>query len=104
MYKSDLIAAVAERTGHSKTAVADILNGITAAIQDEVADGGEVAIQYFGSFKRKHTPARDGRHPQTGEPMRIDESWTVKFAPAAGLKTAVRGRARSQQSPVAAVA
>ncbi|GAA2860365.1 HU family DNA-binding protein [Nonomuraea rubra] len=104
MNKTELIAAVARRTGHSRQAVADVLAGITETIQAEVSDGGEVAIQFFGSFKRKHTPARDGRHPQTGQPMRIGESWTVKFAPAAGLKTAVRGRARSQQSPVSAVA
>lgn len=104
MNKTELVAAVAERTGQSKQIVADVLNGITATIQTEVSEGREVAVQYFGSFKRKHLPARDGRHPQTGAPMRIAESWTAKFAPASGLKDAVCVRARAQQEPVPAVA
>ena len=100
MNKSQLIAAVASKTGHTKKDVAEISDAITNTIQDTLASGGEVSLQGFGTFKRTFKPARDGRHPQTGEPIRIAESWSVRFAPSSGLKAA----AKSQASPVSAVA
>lgn len=100
MNKSQLVAAVASETGHSKKNVAEIFDAITDIVRDTLASGGEVALQGFGTFKRTFKPARDGRHPQTGATIRIAESWSVKFSPAAGLKAA----ARSQTSPVSAVA
>ena len=100
MNKTQLVAAVSDKTGHSKKDVAAVLDGITDAIRGELATGGEVAVQFFGSFKRTYRPARDGRNPQTGEPIRIAESWKVTFSPAGALKDAANG----EQSPVSAVA
>ena len=104
MNKSQLIAAVAERTGEGAVSVAAILDGITATIQAAVSDEDTVEIKDFGKFEQTHRPARNGRNPQTGESMRIDESWGVKFSPYGALKTAVRGRAQSRMAPRSAAA
>lgn len=93
MNKSQLITVVASKTGHSKKDVAEISDAITTTIQDTLASGGEVAIQGFGTFKRTHRSARAGQHPRTGEPIQIAASWSVKFSPAAGLKTAAKASA-----------
>ncbi|MEV0382456.1 HU family DNA-binding protein [Nonomuraea sp. NPDC050643] len=104
MNKKQLVASVAKNTGHSQAVVAEILDGITNTIRVAVSDGGDVSVQYFGKFERTHRPARVGRHPQTGAELQIEESWGVRFSPAAGLKDSVRGRARAGLSPVSAVA
>ncbi|MEV0149130.1 MULTISPECIES: HU family DNA-binding protein [unclassified Nonomuraea] len=104
MNKQELIAAVAEQTGESTTAVTAILDGITGVIRDTVADGGKVAIRDFGAFERSYRAARPGRNPQTGESIQIDESWGAKFTAYDGFKSAVHGRARAQGSPSSAAA
>mgnify|MGYP002761137244 CR=1 FL=1 len=40
----------------------------------------------FGTFKVKYRKAREGRNPQTGEPIDIPASNTVRFKPAPSMK------------------
>jgi DNA-binding protein HU-beta len=55
---------------------------------DGAASGG-LSIIGFGSFKVVDKPAREGRNPQTGQPMQIPARKAVKFTPGKKFKEAV---------------
>jgi DNA-binding protein HU-beta len=87
--KSELTAAIAAKSGQSKAAVAEILDSLTKTIQAEVAKGGEVTLIGFGTFKRTHREARDGRNPSTGQTIRIEAKHVPAFKPGATFKALV---------------
>jgi nucleoid DNA-binding protein len=89
MRKPELIAAVARQTGTPETRTAEIVNAVIETITNTLANGDEVSISGFGTFRVAVRPARDGRNPQTGEPMKIKAGKTPRFTPGAGLKRAV---------------
>ena len=65
--KQDLVREVAEATGQNDTASTKAVNAVFAAITAALADGDEVTISGFGSFKVVERSARPGRNPLTGE-------------------------------------
>ena len=71
MRKQELVAAVARSTSHPEATVTEVLNAAFAAIEKSLASGDEVALSGFGSFRVVSRPARDGRNPQTGEPLSL---------------------------------
>lgn len=89
MNKTELIAAVAERSGLTKKdaekAVAAILDTITA----ELAKGEKVQLAGFGSFDVKAKEARVGRNPRTNEAVQIPASKAPVFKASKTLKDAV---------------
>jgi DNA-binding protein HU-beta len=93
MRKPELITAVAKKTGMPESKASDAVNSIFTTISDVLADGDEVAISGFGTFRVASRPAREGRNPQTGEPMQIKAGKTPRFTPGASLKRAVDSNA-----------
>lgn len=91
MNKAQLIDAVAEALDTNKKSVGDVLNAITATIEQSLAAGEEVAIAGFGSFKANKRAARTGRNPSTGESIDIAASTVPTFKAALALKKAVNG-------------
>ena len=91
MRKPELIAAVAKTAAIPESKAADVVNALFETISDVLAEGDEVAISGFGTFRVAARPARDGRNPQTGEPMKIRAGKTPRFTPGASLKRAVDG-------------
>jgi DNA-binding protein HU-beta len=89
MRKQDLIRAVARETSKSDSQIADVVNSVFVTIQQALADGDEVAISGFGTFRVVERPAREGRNPQTGKPMMIGPGRSPAFRPGAALKRAV---------------
>jgi nucleoid DNA-binding protein len=89
MRKPELIAAVARKSGIPESKAADMVNSVFATISEVLAEGDEVAISGFGTFRVAARPARDGRNPQTGAPMKIRAGKTPRFTPGASLKRAV---------------
>ncbi len=89
MNKTELIAAVAARTGMTKKdaekAVAATLDTITA----ELAKGEKVQLAGFGSFEVKTREARVGRNPRTNETVQIPASKTPAFKASKTLKDAI---------------
>ena len=86
MNKTELIAAVAEKTGMSKKdaerAVAATLETITASL----AKGDRVQLSGFGIFEVKERGARVGRNPRTKETIEIPASRTPAFKASKALK------------------
>lgn len=89
MRKQELVAAVSSKTSQSESAVNEVLNAAFEVIEQSLASGDEVALSGFGSFRVVSRPARDGRNPQTGEPMRINAKKSPAFRAGASLKRAV---------------
>jgi DNA-binding protein HU-beta len=89
MNKNDLISAVAETSGLSKSDAANAVEGVFDAIQKALAGGDEVRLVGFGTFAVAKRKASMGRNPRTGEPMPIKASNQPKFKAGKGLKDAV---------------
>lgn len=79
MNKSELVAAVAEKGKLTKKYAEDALEALIATIEETVAKGEVVRVTGFGSFALKERAARTGRNPQTGKPINIPASKSLKF-------------------------
>lgn len=86
MNNSDLADRIAASHSVSKADARKLVDGVFAAIVDAAAAGDEIAINGFGKFKVKDSPAREGRNPATGEAMQIAASKKLGFAPAKAVK------------------
>lgn len=91
MRRDDLKRAVAKSTGLSDAQADNAVRAVFASIEQALADGQEVTISGFGSFRVAERPARDGLHPQTRQPMKIEARKSPAFKPGARLTRAVNG-------------
>jgi len=89
MRKQDLIRAVAKQTAKPESQVGPIVTAVFDTIEQALADGDEVAISGFGSFRVVERPARTGRNPQTRQEITIGPRRTPAFRAGASLKRAV---------------
>ena len=78
MNKSELVDAVAEASGESKSAVSSVLDALESTVTDAVASGDKVSLPGFLTFERGHRAARQGKNPQTGEALTIKASNVAK--------------------------
>ncbi len=89
MNKNDLISAVADSSGLSRSDATKAVEGVFAAIFAALAKGDEVRLVGFGTFSTAKRKASTGRNPRTGEAMTIKASTQPKFKAGKGLKDAV---------------
>ena len=87
MNKTELIAAIAEEAGLSKKDAEKALKAFTDVVAAQMKKGEKVQIVGFGTFEVSERSEREGRNPQTGEPMTIAASRTPKFKAGKALKT-----------------
>ncbi|MGZ5129432.1 MAG: HU family DNA-binding protein [Actinomycetota bacterium] len=92
MNKTELIDAIADRTGVAKSTVDAVIKGMTDTIEENVAKGDKISIPGFASFQKVKRAARTGRNPRTGETIQIPASATVKVTAGARLKGSVSGK------------
>lgn len=91
MNTSDIADQIASAHGVTKADAKKIVDGVFAAITAAAAKGEEVSVPGFGKFKVKDSPARDGRNPATGEPMKIAASRKLGFTVAKAVKDKLNG-------------
>ena len=89
MNKTELIAAVAAKTGLTKKDAEQAVNAALDTITAEIAKGEKVALAGFGTFETKHREARTGRNPLTGAAVEIAASNTPAFKPGKAMKDTV---------------
>jgi DNA-binding protein HU-beta len=87
--RRDLVKAVATHTGKDRKEVDEVLKGFTDVVTAVVAQGEPVSISGFAKFTKVDRPARMGRNPQTGEPVKIKASKKARITPLKGFKDAV---------------
>ena len=89
MNKSELIKQIAERAGLTQAQATTALQAFETTVIDELANGREVALIGFGTFKVSDRAARTGRNPQTGAEIQIAASKAPTFKAGKALKEAV---------------
>ncbi len=89
MNKTELIAAIAAKSALTKKDAEKALKAFEEAVTEELAKGGKVQLVGFGTFDVANRAAREGRNPQTGEPMKIPASKAPRFKVGKALKDAV---------------
>ncbi len=89
MNKNELIGAVAESSGLTRTDATKAVEGVFEAVTGALKSGDEVRLVGFGTFSVAKRKASTGRNPRTGEPMTIKASTQPKFKAGKGLKDAV---------------
>ncbi|WP_255417946.1 HU family DNA-binding protein [Novosphingobium sp. P6W] len=89
MNKNDLISAVADSSGLTRSDATKAVEGVFEAITGSLKKGDEVRLVGFGTFSVAKRKASTGRNPRTGEPMEIKASSQPKFKAGKGLKDAV---------------
>ena len=92
MNKAELIEAINQNAGISKTDAENALNAFIEAVQGAVASGDKVALPGFGTFAPTLRKARTARNPRTGEPIDIPETKSAKFTVGSKFKAHVQGR------------
>lgn len=89
MNKQDLISAVAETSGLTKSDASKAVEGVFDAITSSLKKGDEVRLVGFGTFSVSQRKASTGRNPRTGETMTIKASSQPKFKAGKVLKDSV---------------
>ena len=89
--KSALAHAVAKENGLTISKANEVVGSVLSNLEKALADGENVRLTGFGSFKVKETKARTGRNPSTGEPIEVPASRRVSFSAGSNLTSAVRG-------------
>jgi DNA-binding protein HU-beta len=91
MRKQELVQAVAQQLGKSESEAANAVNAVFGVISDNLAQGEDVTVSGFGSFKVVERSSREGRNPQTGEAMTIAAKKAPVFRAGTQLKRTVEG-------------
>ncbi|MFM5929809.1 MAG: HU family DNA-binding protein [Novosphingobium sp.] len=91
MNNSELADQVATSLELTKADAKKAVDAVIAAITDAAARGDEVSLSAFGKFKVKHTAAREGRNPATGETIKIAASKKLTFSAAKAIKDRLNG-------------
>lgn len=89
MNKSELIQAVVDGTGVTKSNATATVNCVLDSISASLTKGESVSLPGFGTFSVSERAARDGRNPQTGATVKIPASKTVRFKVGKTLKDSV---------------
>lgn len=89
MNKTELVAAMAEKTELSKKDAEKALKAFTDVVAEELKKGEKVQLVGFGTFEVAEREAREGRNPRTGETMTIAASKSPKFKAGKALKDMV---------------
>jgi DNA-binding protein HU-beta len=87
--KTELIDALAERTGHTKKDATAFIDALGSLAQESLAQGREVILPGLGKLTAKQRPARVGRNPQTGASIEIPARKVPGFTAAKTLKDAI---------------
>jgi len=86
MKKSELISAVAEKSGLSKKDVSVVIDATIETIQEALKEGKKVSFIGFGSFEVVTRAPRVAKVPGTNKEIQIPETKSVKFKASKKLK------------------
>ena len=86
MNKSELIAALSDKTAFSKKDAEKVLNAFVESVTESLAKGEKIQLIGFGTFDVKKRPARTARNPRTGAEIKIAASKAPAFKAGKALK------------------
>jgi DNA-binding protein HU-beta len=89
MNKTELVAAIADKSELSKKDAEKALKAFTDVVAEELKKGEKIQLVGFGTFEVSERAAREGRNPRTNETMTIPASKAPKFKAGKALKDMV---------------
>ncbi len=89
MNKTELIAAVAEKSNLSKKDAEKAVNAALTTIEEALKASEKVSLVGFGTFEAKERAARKGHNPAAGEEIEISASKAPVFKAGKALKDAL---------------
>ncbi len=89
MTKSQLMSALADKTGLAKKDVVGFMDALTELAYSEVKKDGVFVLPGFGKMVKVDRKERMGVNPATGEKIKIAAKTVVKFRLAKAAKEAV---------------
>ena len=87
--REQLLDVIKAGTGCTNIAARDTLSALLGTIQASLKKNQKVQLAGFGTFAVTRRSARKGVNPQTGEPIKIKASKSVRFKAGRTLKEAV---------------
>lgn len=90
--RTELVSAMAERAGLTKTQADAALGAFQSIIIDALSQGESVRVTGLMSVERVERAARTGRNPRTGEEIQIPAGYGVKLTAGSTLKNAVSSK------------
>ena len=85
MNKSELIDAIAGKSGLSKVDSKKALDAFLTTVSSELKKGGKVTLVGHGTYQVVAKSARTGINPKTKAPIKIPAKKVAKFKPGANL-------------------
>ena len=89
MNKTELVAAMADKSGLTKKDAEAALKAFIESVEKALKKNDKVQIVGFGTFEVVKRAAREGRNPQTGKTRKIKASKSPKFKAGKALKDAL---------------
>lgn len=93
MTKAEIVQAIySQLGGFSKKESADLVDLVFETMKETLGRGEKIKISSFGNFVLRDKRQRQGRNPQTGNPILITERRVLNFKPSQILKHALNRR------------
>jgi len=89
--KADMVKSIQDQFGLPKDKSIDLFESTLEIIRQTLVNGEEVKISGFGKFYIIDKKARNGRNPQTGEPMIIEPRRIVSFKCSPRVRDSLNG-------------
>lgn len=100
MTKADIVQAVHNQLGgFSKKEAADLVDLVFETMKETLGRGEKIKISGFGNFVLRDKRQRQGRNPQTGDPIVITERRVLSFKASQLLKQALNEGVESVPGP-----
>jgi DNA-binding protein HU-beta len=89
MTKAELVRESAKKAGLTQKETAKVLGAIEAAIVGTLSKGDKVVLVGFGTFAVARRAEHMGRHPRTGEAIKIPAHKIPVFRPGKEFKQTI---------------
>lgn len=92
MNRTELEAAVTERTKINKDVVADLIQAVIDTVSETLASGNAVKLTGFATIGVKACAARVGKNPKTGAPIDIAERNKITIKAGKRLESVINAK------------
>ena len=89
MNKTELVAAIVEKSGLTKKDADKALAAFIETVTETMQKGEKIQLVGFGTFEVRERPERVGRNPMTKETITIPATKVPAFKAGASFKAAV---------------
>jgi integration host factor subunit alpha len=90
--KAQIAKVICSKTGTPKWRSAELVDGVFEVIKETLESGEDVLISGFGKWSVKEKGERQGKNPQTGEPIMLAPRRVVKFKCGSALRDRIDGK------------